>query len=120
MKLVIPGRLPGLNEYTKACNYNRFKGAKMKREVEEVIQWEIKRQLKGKKFKCIKLVFRWIEPNMRRDKDNIATGKKFILDSMQKAGTLANDGWSQIAKFEDEFEVDKANPRVVVEIEEVA
>ena len=39
---------------------------------------------------------------------------------MQKAGTLANDGWSQIAKFEDEFTVDKENPRVVVEIEEVA
>lgn len=120
MKLVIPGRLPGMNEYTKACNYNRFKGAKMKREVEEVIQWEIKRQLRRKKFDRVRLVFYWIEPNKRRDKDNIATGKKFILDSLQKAGTLSNDGWSQIAGFEDKFDVDKDNPRVVVEIEEVA
>ena len=120
MRLVIPGRLPGLNEYTKACRANRQAGAALKRDTEEAIMWEIKRQLRGKKFERVSIAFRWFEPNKRRDFDNICFAKKFVLDSLQKAGTLANDGWSQIAKFEDEFEVDKANPRVVVEIEEVA
>ena len=32
--LIIPGRLSGLNEYTKACRSNRYVGAKMKKENE--------------------------------------------------------------------------------------
>jgi len=38
---------------------------------------------------------------------------------MQQVGIIENDGWSQIAGFEDRFEVDKDNPRVEIEIVEV-
>lgn len=117
--LVLPGRLPGLNEYTRACRANRQVGAALKRDTEEEILWEIKRQLRGKTFKRVKVAFRWFEPNQKRDLDNIAFGKKFVLDSLQKSGVLTNDGWRQIAGLSDAFEVDKANPRVVVEIEDV-
>ena len=120
MRLVIPGRLPGLNEYTKACRANRQAGAALKRDAEEVIMWEIKRQLRGKKFERVSIAFQWFEPNKKRDLDNICFAKKFVLDSLQKSGVLVNDGWGQIAGLSDAFAVDKENPRVVVEIEEVA
>ncbi len=120
MKLVIPGRLPGLNEYTKACRANRQAGAALKRDTEEAIMWEIKRQLRGKTFERVSIAFSWYEPNKKRDLDNICFAKKFVLDSLQKSGALTNDGWGQIKGLSDAFEVDKANPRVVVEIMEVA
>ena len=37
MKLVIPGTLPGLNEYTKANRTNKYVAAKFKREAEGLI-----------------------------------------------------------------------------------
>ncbi len=118
-KLVIPDRLPGLNEYIRACRSNRYDGAKMKRATEEIIQWEIKRQLKRKVFTAVTLRFGWYEPDKRRDKDNIAFAKKFVLDALQAVGTLAGDGWKQVIGFSDQFYVDKQFPRVEIEIEEV-
>ncbi|WP_302419996.1 hypothetical protein [uncultured Megasphaera sp.] len=63
-----------------------------------------------------KIVFRWIEPNRRRDKDNVAFAKKFILDSLQEVGIIKNDGWDEIISFRDEFYIDRNNPRVEVYI----
>ena len=64
------------------------------------------------------LGYTWIEPNRRRDKDNIAFAKKFIQDSLVHAGVLQNDGWKHIEHFTDDFAVDPKNPRVEVVIEE--
>lgn len=77
----------------------------------------IRSALRGRKFDSIGLCFRWFEKNRQRDKDNIAFAKKFILDALQTAKILVNDGWSQIRYFHDEFEVDKDNPRVEITIE---
>ena len=41
-------------------------------------------------------------------------GKKCF--ALVKARYLSNDGWKNIRGFEDHFEVDAKNPRVVVEI----
>lgn len=119
IKLTIPGRLPGLNEYTKACRSNRYAGAKMKQDTENIICWEIKRQLGNKVFTAVTLKFSWYEPNKRRDYDNIAFAKKFVLDSLQACLTLSGDGWKNIKGFSDEFCVDKQNPRIEIEISEV-
>lgn len=116
---MIPGKLPGLNEYIEACRANKYAGAEMKQQAEEIIRWEVKRQLRHKVFTAVMLKFSWYEPNRKRDKDNIAFAKKFILDAMQAAGTLAGDGWGQVVGFRDEFNVDKLNPRVEIEIEAV-
>jgi hypothetical protein len=35
------------------------------------------------------------------------------------AGVLKNDGWNDIEGFNDRFYIDKANPRVEVEITEL-
>lgn len=70
--------------------------------------------LNGKRIRSAFLIFHWIEKDRRRDKDNIAMAKKFILDSLQEWGVLENDGWKQVLGFIDLFSVNKTNPRVEV------
>ena len=64
-------------------------------------------------------IITWICENMKRDKDNIMAGQKFIFDGLVEAARIENDGWKQIGNVTHRFEVDKDNPRVEVEIMEV-
>lgn len=116
--LVIDGRLPGLNDYQLECRRHKFLGAKMKRENIETVTEFIKDQFRGIKITgACEFVYRWYEPNRKRDKDNISSyGRKVIQDALVDSGVLKNDGWNEIISFRDYFEVDKENPRVVVEI----
>jgi len=116
MKLTLKGRLPGLNEIINANRTNRFVGAKLKKEFSETIAWSCKAQkikpIKGRLF----FQFRWYEKNRKRDPDNFTSGgRKLILDALQMAGVLENDGWN-IVGWVDNWEVDKENPRVEIEI----
>lgn len=53
-----------------------------------------------------------------RDKTNIAYAFcKSFLDSLQICKVIPNDGWANIENVDFSFEVDKHNPRVVVDIE---
>lgn len=117
-RLVIPGKLPGLNEYIEANRRNRYLAAKMKKDAERKIMWAIRAQLHGVRFTGpIVMRYTWYEPDRKRDKDNIAFAKKFVQDSLVSAGVLKNDGWKEIENFTDEFAVDKENPRVEVLLE---
>lgn len=119
-KLIIPGALPGLNEYISAERNNKYKAAKMKRQAEHTIILLIKQQLRGLKIqRPVLMNYFWIEKNARRDKDNIAFAKKFIQDGLVKAGVIENDGWERVEGFTDEFSIDKKNPRVEVVIREI-
>lgn len=120
MRLVIPGRLMGLNEYTRACRGNKYAAAKYKKDIEDVIVFHIKTQFKGVKFeKPVFLSFYWYEGSRKRDLDNVAFAKKFFLDAFVKSRTIENDGWANIVGFKDSFFVDPKKPRVEVEILEV-
>lgn len=68
--------------------------------------------------KPIKIHFHWVEGNKRRDLDNIAFAKKFILDSMVKYGKLSDDNRKCVTAFTDTFEYGKST-KVILEIEEV-
>lgn len=117
---VIPGKLPGLNEYIAAERKNKYQAAKLKRDTEKRIILAAKQQLCGVKFSCpVIMHYTWYEPNRRRDKDNIAFAKKFVQDAIVKCGVLKNDGWEEIEDFTDAFVVDARNPRVEVRIDEV-
>jgi Holliday junction resolvase RusA-like endonuclease len=118
MKLTIPGRLPGLNEMIDAARENRYASAKMKKEYTELVAWCAK-AARLPRMEKVDLVITWHEPNKRRDKDNIMAGQKFIWDGLVEAGVLPNDGWNQIGDITHRFRVDKANPRVEVELIEV-
>lgn len=118
MKLVVPGLLPGLNEYIAAERTNKHLAAKMKREAQRLVEICAKRQLRPVKGPVM-MKYTWYERNRRRDKDNISSfGRKVIQDALVNAGILENDGWAQIEGFSDSFSVDKKRPRVEVEIEE--
>ncbi|MNC77913.1 Endodeoxyribonuclease RusA [compost metagenome] len=62
----------------------------------------------------------WYCDTMRQDKDNISAGVKFILDGLQAAGVIKNDGWKQIGRIEHDFAIDRENPRVEVDVIEVS
>ena len=119
-KLVIPGVLPSLNEYIRAERGNRYHAASLKKQTEDMIAACIAQQLRGVRFDGpVKITYTWYEENRKRDKDNIAFGKKFVQDALVKSGVLANDGWQEIVSFADRFGIDKDNPRVEVTIETV-
>lgn len=121
MKLVIPGRLPGLNDFIKEDRKSKQKGNKIKQQAQRDVEWCAKSQLR--KFHPtgpVWMKYTWYEPDRRRDKDNISSfGRKVIQDGLVKAGILENDGWKQIEGFSDRFRVDEKHPRIEVEIEEV-
>ena len=120
--LIIHGRLPGLNELIDAERRHRQLGAKLKRQAENVVRMYIRQQLRGYKPKTpVTLYYYYYEPNRKRDKDNIsAFAHKVIQDSLVKEGIIDNDGWDYVKDFFDRFDVDKAFPRIEVEIVEHA
>lgn len=103
----IEERLPGLNDYTRACRSHWSKGAEYKRRVEETIIWYIKAAKGGGFLRPtsgrIVLHIEWHESDMRRDVDNIVFAKKFILDAMQKAGIIPDDNRKHVAGVFDEI-----------------
>ena len=110
-KLVIPGRLPGLNEYIAAERTSRYKAAAMKRECEALVLPAARRSLRKwrQTDKPVIMRYTWYEKDRRRDMDNISSYGRY----------LRGDGWECIAGFADGFAVDRKNPRVEVEIVEV-
>ena len=122
LKIVIPGRLPGLNQYIDAERRHRMAGAAMKKTTQEdCMRAMISAKKAGITFEKCNIEFHWFEPNKRRDKDNIRSfGAKVILDALQKMGILKNDNWEYVELLTDRFSVDKKNPRVEVTISEAA
>lgn len=120
-KLIIPGTLPNLNDYIAAERRNKHIAAAMKRQTEHTVMLYAKNQLRGLRFTSpVHMSYTWYEPNRRRDKDNVSSfGRKCIQDALVRAGILKNDGWAEIDSFSDSFFVDKKNPRIDVEIEEI-
>ena len=121
MKLTIWGTLPGLNDFIDANRRNYHAGAKLKKEAQFLVVTAARKSLRRwKATGPVWMTYKWFEPNRKRDKDNIAAGgRKIIQDALVEAGVIRNDGWNDIRGFSDEFYVDKNEPRIEVEIEEV-
>lgn len=115
--LTIKGRLPGLNEYIAACNSAYAEGNRMKQESVDLVMWHILSQMRGVRFtKPVFIMFTYYEPNKRRDHDNVSSfARKAIQDALVKCSTIKDDGWGYVTGHMDFFEVDKENPRIVVE-----
>ncbi len=119
--LVIPGTLNNLNDYIDAERSNRYQGAKMKTDNEKYAVVAIRQCLRGVRIeKPVEMNYTWYEPNKRRDKDNVSSfGRKVIQDALVNAAVLKGDGWKYIVGFSDRFEVDRKKPRIEVLIREV-
>ncbi len=118
--LTIPGTLNNLNDYILAERTNRHKGAKMKASNGDIVAVAIRQCMRGVKIeKPVFMEYLWVEPNRRRDKDNISSfGRKVIQDALVQYGVLKDDGWKFVVGFSDKFDVDKENPRIEVLIRE--
>lgn len=113
--LIIPGRFPSLNDYIAAERKNRHIAAKMKRDETKRVA-DIAANSDMPTFeKPVHVYFTWVEPNRRRDIDNIAFAHKFILDGLVDAGVLKGDSQKYVTGFYDYFgKTDKDNPHVSV------
>lgn len=116
IKVVIDEKLPSLNEYINACRTNKYVAAKMKRDIEQLIGYYILRLPRFEK--PVKIHFHWVEGNEKRDIDNVAFAKKFILDALVKYHKLENDNRKNVYAFTDTFEYKKGITKVILEIEE--
>ena len=122
-KVVVEGRLEGLNEFIKANRgrYGEKIGNRMKQSGQRICIYYLRQCLKRKKIRePVKLHYTFYEENRRRDLDNISGYfHKIFQDALVEAGYLKNDGWSNIVGFDDTFYVDKKNPHITILIEEV-
>lgn len=115
MRVEIKMKLPSANEYIDVCRTNKFKAAQFKRNVENQIALFLKRLPRFEQ--PIRIRFHWIEENKRRDLDNVAFAKKFILDTLVKLGKLKDDNRKCVTMFTDTFAYgDEA--KVILDIQE--
>lgn len=99
----------------------KWAGAKLKQETDILIEWQIKTAMNAGTCRrpagSVAVSFEWHERTRRRDLDNIYSGKKFILDAMQKIGLLEGDGQKFVHGLQDTFVLDKED-KVVVTLHE--
>ena len=121
----VEGQLPSLNEYIKAERSTRYAASTMKHQYQNMIVIGIRRAKMKPMQTPVLLTYRFYERAMKRDKDNIASiAHKFIQDALVVSGIIPDDGWKHIGypqgiAYVDEFYIDKKNPRIEVELEEI-
>ena len=120
MRFVIPGPLPGLNEYIEAERSNLHAAAGMKQKTQHFIGAVARSQHRKARFtNPVIMHYIWIEKDRRRDWDNVVFARKFIQDAFVDAGILIDDGQKYVLGFTDRFAIDPKRPRVEIEIVEV-
>ena len=119
VNLIIPGRLPGLNEYTKACRTSAYVGAELKKKSEKLVTNCILAQIQTVRISSpVEIRFVWYEKDKRRDPDNISGfGHKVILDALVKNKILKDDSQRYVRRIQDLFETDAVNPRIEVSLQ---
>lgn len=114
VRLVVDGRFPSLNDFVNAANRSRWSGADMKRRETKRVRDAALRAGLPRMEDRVDIHFHWVEPNARRDLDNIRFAAKFILDGLVVAGVLWDDSRRYVGMLSDSFAIDKRNPRVEI------
>lgn len=117
ISFTIFGELIDLNTYINGERRSRYIGASIKKENTETVMWQTKNLDKVKNYP-VTIEMHWYTPNEKKDPDNVAFAKKYILDALVENGILENDGRKQILGFKDLFFTDKKEPRIKVGIHE--
>ena len=119
--ITIPGRFPDLNDMIAQAKRGRGRYqpyASEKAANTGLVAWACQ-TAHVPRLGRVRLKITWIEPDARRDPDNISAAQKYICDGLVMAGVIKDDGQRYMAGISHAWGVDKRNPRVVVEIEEV-
>lgn len=116
MTFSMPGRLDGMNETMKMPR-SRYTQARRRKLIKyRIAQWIV--ALRVPKFTVpVRIHMHWVERDQRRDRDNIRSGAKFILDALVKQQRIVNDSQKWVTELTDSYSVDKVNPRIEVTIE---
>ncbi len=123
-KLMIPGKLPGMNEIidsSKNCVYNAgkrkfYQYSKDKKHFQEKIaDLAFAQGLKPMQRVRVTVTFR--ERRIARDPDNIQAGIKFILDGLVQARILPDDNFAVVRKIIYEFKTNADQDEIKVELE---
>jgi Holliday junction resolvase RusA-like endonuclease len=114
----IKGRLDSMNRTLKIPRW-RFAQAKRRAVMKyHVGSWVMAAGIP--KFETpVKIHVRWIEKDRRRDRDNIRSSVKPILDALVIQGRIINDSQKWLTELTDSYDVDKENPRIEVTISSV-
>ena len=93
-RFVIQQKLPSLNQVIAANRESIYKGAGLKRRVQDdICEWIRIALLRNTVYpveQCEVMII-WHEKNKKRDVDNIQSAQKFILDAMVEMGIIKND-----------------------------
>ena len=118
MKMVIPGRLPCMNDLIAANRLNKYAGAGVKKKTQRQIILILQPQVQGQRFtEKVNIRIEYYEKDMRRDEDNVMSAAKFILDAMQDMELIPNDSRKYVHLTQEVF-TDRENPRIEIEVNE--
>lgn len=124
LRFTIQGRLAGSNEIKYADRSHWSKGAKLRKADLERCTWSIGMQniIQHARFtNAVGVNFAWIEPNGKRDLDNIMGGQKAILDALVLCAIIPNDTRKWVKSLTHTFpDPDAKNPRIEIVIDEIA
>lgn len=116
MKLIIPGRLPCMNDLIAANRMNKYAGAGVKKKTQRQISLILQPQVKERKFtEKVNIRIEYYEKDMRRDEDNVMSAAKFILDALQDMDIIQNDSRKYVHLTQEVF-TDRDNPRIEITI----
>ena len=114
-QFTIPGRLPSLNQSFRVGKW-RFKQSRERQKQKRAIATWILAAGVPVSSVPVDIKVRWVEPNRRRDYDNIASGVKVILDALVACQRIPNDTRKWVYPVVHEHDVDPRNPRIEVTI----
>ena len=118
--IFIPGRMPGFNDLINMAKSGRGKFnayGRTKNQWTAYIAGIVKECNLDPIEKAVVRV-RCLEPNRRRDQDNVTSGaKKLCFDGLVKAGLFKDDGWRHIELGKDSVDIDKFSPGVEIIID---
>lgn len=116
-EVFIPAVLPGMNEVIAECGKSPHAYGRMKK------KWGMVVGLcaRGAGFPRIDgprhFEFEFVEPNRKRDPDNIAgAAQKILFDALQEASLLPKDSWDYVTSIAHTFRVAKPGEKVGIRL----
>ena len=114
----ILGKLSGTNDITRADRSHWAVGARLRKRDKQIARaaiWEAMVKQDARFTRPVSIKCRWIEPDKRRDLDNITGGIKVILDALVDCKVIEGDSREFVRSISHVFPpIDKRDPRVVV------
>ncbi len=114
--IIIQGELASLNQHFAENNKHWSSGNDVKGLYTNFVRLQTKNKYKdlGKEDYPVAILMNWYTKDLKKDPDNVAFAKKYILDAFVENKLLKNDGRKQICGLADLYYVDKLRPRIEV------